>query len=196
MEKYIEENPTNRENEEYIRINKNDISKNKKNLNGFVTMEEMTDKDTILPFSEDVSELEEDQDIENAYNNFNKEIEREKIKELNEKEIDQIKIDQLTKDIHFHQGEGVASIGPDVEGQDISEIEEEFESIKIDPADISIGLDSINPDKRISSDHEIRKNRKSNKDKASGHDNLKTITPNKKERSIRGFLRKFLKKAS
>jgi hypothetical protein len=183
MEKHLEENPFNPQREEDIFVTKNDISKKKKSVQGFKTLEEIPDTDPFNKYPEE--ELEEEKTTDEEFADY--------VDEINyEKKSDEEKIRQLAQEIKFSQGEGVASVGPDVEGNLVGEgdKEEEFKSIEIDPASSSSTIEPMNPlrSHTIKSDYELRSYKR---EKATGKDNLKTIPESKKERSFRQKIKDF-----
>lgn len=187
----MEENPNNPERENDIFVEKNDISKKKKSIKGFDTLEQIASPENPDPFSRNIEEDEvEDNEVEKtqdeSYAEFLEDVSYEK-------KAEEMKIEQLTTDIKMYEGKGATSVGPDIEGRIISgEAEEEFKHIEVDPVSVNPGMDSMNPYKNMSSMGDVKKFEKNDKQKASGKDNLKTIPKNKKERGLRGIIRNIL----
>lgn len=183
----MEENLSNPDREEDIRINKNDISPNKKSTSGFKPLEQIADKDINESFDKEDS-------IEDEIEKTEEEIFKDFIDEINyDKNSEARKIEQINTDIRISQSEGVVSVGPDVEGENIeNEVNKDIKNIDLGPLSVNIGLETMNPEKRMDNFKEIKKYNKTNKSVGKSKENLKTIPPSKKERSLRGMIRNIL----
>ncbi len=104
MEKYMEENVNNPDREEDIRVNKNDINKKKKTGKGFIAIEEIPQKELT---EDETSEQEEGADVEDFYD---RSIKEEYKDDTDAEESDKRKIEQLNKELKYHEGGGVASV--------------------------------------------------------------------------------------
>ncbi len=148
-------NPAHEEvHEDEARIYKNDPQ------HRFVPSEQIKDNQEHDPFEKASEEVIEENEIDPDHRD----------PEIEEDEWERRRIEQLSNDIKFSSSEGVASVGPDVEGDIAHEIIETTNR-DIEPMIVSRGLDSMSHAKIAG--WESRRHRKLNKDKGAGHDNFK-----------------------
>lgn len=167
MEKHIEENPLNIDREDDIQINKNDISKKKKNFNAYSTVEQIPTVESQDPFSKDIEEEDEEVGEGDASKEFQDSLTYDTQGEKRAEEL-------RNEIINFHETDGVTSVGPDVEGNPVGESEEQFNYIDTDPAVTTRNIESMGANKTVEYT-QARRFHKTNKQKAEDHDNLKTL---------------------
>ncbi|MCC6199082.1 hypothetical protein IT401_02635 [Candidatus Nomurabacteria bacterium] len=210
MEKFIQENSFDKDREDDIRINKNDVNKRKRTGRGFVPLEEIPETD----LAEEAIESVEESDIKDYYTREDKmEIEDS----TRAYEHDKKRVEQLTHELKYREGDGTASIYTNDEVTDNrparkptmwrvgkkSKKEEEFSNVikeiiprvsrrKIDDPIKSMSPQQVNRKTR-SLLLEIEKwNRK--RTSLNGKDNLKTIPEFKKHKNWRQKIKDFFMK--
>lgn len=215
MEKYIEENPLNKDSEDNARINKNDISKKVRTGRGFISIEEIPEKELSEVEAKDI---EEGKGVEDYYDKH----EREETEDyLTEKESEEKRIEQLNKELKYHEGAGVASVyteeaeegglkhNPTDWGQfEKPKKEDEFKGIerevtpRMSRRKTNDPITSMSPEQifRESKEHPKRKIRKEQRiysdtgNTGTEHDNLKTLSGWKKAKSFRQKIMDFFMK--
>ena len=105
MEKYIEENDHNPHREEDIRVNKNDIKKKKWSKSGFVTIEEIPEPATT---EEDIAQQQQEGETVEDY--YERAAQQESYDDTRAYESDKKKIEQLSKELKYREGDGAASV--------------------------------------------------------------------------------------
>jgi hypothetical protein len=155
--------------EEEERLYKNDKQHN------YIPAEQIPDPDGGLePLSEEAEE-------------YDDRIPEEETDTERQVKADKIKRDILATELKFKQGEGVASVGPDV-GEEIITEEAEVPATVIDSERI------FNPGKESMSPEKVAKSYESKKiiRRSFGKENLKTMSSSKKNRGLRAVIRRFL----
>lgn len=206
----MEENINNPDREEEIRLNKNDINKKKRTGRGFVSIEEIPEKEISEVEAE---EIEEGKEVEDYYDKQ----EREDTEDyFTEKKSEEKRIEQLNKELKYHEGAGVASVYTEEAeegGPKHNPIDWGFdEKPKKEDEFLTLEKDNIprisrrKTDKQITSMSSSQVNRESrgslsgiekfNKMRASVHarDNLKTMSGWKKAKSFRQKIMDFFMK--
>jgi len=146
----------------------------------FVPPEQIPDTSRADVFEDVEGEEHEPDEIDSKYHMLSKE-DRD---EIRSDEADERKAKLLASEIKVHQREGVASVGPDIQGTVVDKNNSIYPSIDEDnKLIINRAPESMNPRKNNISDNEIRKSNKSDKRKNEGHDNYK------KKRHFRNFVK-------
>gem|GEM_PF-5639529 len=191
MEKYIEENPLDIDREDDTQINKNDISKKKKSIKGFVVVEQIPEIELTT------DEPREFIEVQNADHYYDRLVKKEANDDIRAEESDKRKIEQLSKELRYHESPGMASVYTEEEFSDIEkELTPRVSRCKTDKQITSMSPEQISREStsEIKNKRVIRSHSMNHGNTGIEKDNLKTIPEFKKHKKWRQKIKDFFTK--